>query len=81
MSLFLVVGTVGVLMLVLAFVGAGAGATRAGMVTLTSVASFLAAFGFGAALVVAGGADLALGALVGLGAGLAVGGTTAWMTR
>ena len=88
MTLFLVVGIVGVVLLLVALVaddvlGSAVDSIdfTGGYLSTTAIAAFLAAFGFGGALVVSGGGSQTTGAVVGLAAGLVVGGIAAVVTR
>lgn len=88
MTLFLVIGVVGVVLLLVALVAddvLGSALDNidftGGYLSTTAIAAFLAAFGFGGALVVSGGGSQAVGAAVGLVAGLVVGGVAAFVTK
>jgi len=87
-TLFLVIGVVGVVLLLVALVAddvLGSALDNVdftgGYLSTTAIAAFLAAFGFGGALVVSGGGSQAVGAVVGLVAGLVVGGVAAFVTK
>ncbi len=91
MTGFIVIGAVGLLIVVLSLVLGEVldGVFEAlefdvggGLFSAPVIGSFLAAFGFGAALVMyATGTGAAIGALGGLGSGLVIGGVTVSLTR
>lgn len=88
MTAFLVIGAVGLVILVASLIlgevfdGLFEGIEAGGVLSGPVIGSFLAAFGFGAALTLyATNSGTAVGALAGLGSGVAVGGVSMLITR
>lgn len=88
MTAFLIIGSVGLLILIASLVlgeifdGLFEGIEAGGVLSGPVIGSFLAAFGFGAALTMyATNVGSGVGALAGLGSGVVVGGVSLLMTR